>query len=365
MQTRHLSLIAVAVGFLVLVGIAFAVLRGPIGSTLGSPTLGRLADLSARDVDTLVIRSAGDSVTLRKLEARWMVEERGVFPARLDALWEVVADLDKVPTIARNPDNHARLGVTDSDAMSVTFLHGDKIAGELLVGNFSADSQATFVRRPGVDAVAMVAGDLEAAFGPRFDEWRDPTIVDAASVLVRSLKFTYPDEEFEVKIVIRSSTSEFETTQQLLDAQTAAIDAAVTRGEGPLVNGQPIPTATPDPGRPSWVIQSAGREVDANPTRILFLLRLMAPLLADGFEDDLWEELAQREPAWTLEVGGSGFGSLAFLQFYPKDEDTYYVRKAGARDVFLLDDSRAAYFRSRISDLEALRRIEGGLSGAS
>ncbi len=365
MQTRHLSLIAGAVGFLVLVGIAFAVLQGPIGSTLGSPALGRLADLSAQDVDSLVIRSADDTVTLRKLEARWMVEDRGVFPARLDALWEVIGDLDTVPTIARNSGNHARLGVTESDAMSVMFLDGDKVVGQLLVGNFSADAQATFVRRLGADAVAMVAGDLEAAFGPRFDEWRDPTIVDAASVLVRSLKFTHPDEEFEVKIVIRNSTSEYETTQQLLDAQAAAIDAAVTRGEGPLVSGQTIPTATPDPGRPSWVIQSAGREVDADPARILFLLRLMAPLLADGFEDNLWEELAQQDPAWTLEVGGSGFGSLAFLQFYQKDENTYYVRKAGTRDVFLLDNSRAAYFRSRVSDLEALRRIEGGLSGAS
>ena len=359
MQTRHLSLIGAAAGLLLLAVAVFLVLQGPIGSTLGSPTLARLADLSARDVDRLVILAGDDEVALRKLEARWMIGERTVFPAKLDAFWDLVAGLDDVPTIARNPDNHGRLGVTESGAMSVTFLDGGDVVGELLIGATSEESGATFVRRPGADEVAMVAGDLPVAFGPRFDEWRDPTIVDAGSVLVRSLKFTHPEEVFEVKLVIRGSTDEYETTRQLLDAQQAALDAAV-RGEGPLITGEPTPTPTPDPGRPAWVIQTAAGEIDADANRVLFLLQLMAPLLADGFEDERWEELSRQEPEWTLEVGGSGFGSLAFLQFYRKDDAAYYVRRAGAQEVFLLDESRAVYFRSRAADLAALLRVEQG-----
>ncbi len=364
MQARHLSLIGAAVGVLLLAVLAFAVLQGPIGSTLGSPSLARLSDVTARDVDRLVIRAGDEEVALRKLEARWMIGEQTVFPAKLDALWELVADLGDVPTIARNPNNHGRLGVTEPGMMSVSFLNDTEVVGELLVGIVSEESGSTFVRRPGANEVAMVAGDLSAAFGPRFDEWRDPTIVDAGSVLVRSLKFTYPDEAFEVKLVIRSASDEFETTQQLLDAQQAAISAAV-RGEGPLITGEPTPTPTPDPGRPAWVIQTQTGEIDADPNRVLFLLQLMAPLYADGFEDERWEELGQQEPQWTLEVGGTGFGSLAFLQFYPKDDTTYYVRRAGTREVFLLDESRAVFFRSRASDLAALLRIEQGASGAS
>ena len=364
MQTRHLSLIGAAVGALLLAVAAFLLFQGPIGSTRGSSTLAGLADLSVRDVDGLVIQAGDDEVTLQKLEARWIIGERSVFPAKLGAFWDLVADLDSAPTIARNPDNHRRLGVTEPGTMSVTFLNDGEVVGELLVGATSEESGSTFVRRPGTNEVAMVAGNLAASFGPRFDEWRDPTIVNAASVLVRSLKFTYPDESFEVKLVIRSASDEFETTQQLLDAQQAAIEAAV-RGEGPLITGQPTPTPTPDPGRPAWVIQTSIGEIDGNTDRILFLLRLMTPLLANGFEDERWEELGQQQPEWTLEVGGTGFGSLAFLQFYAKDDTTYYVRRSGTREVFLLDESRAVFFRSRAADLAALLRIEQGANGLS
>jgi hypothetical protein len=361
-QTRHLMLIGGAVGALLLVGIVFALFQGPIGSTLGSPTLARLSTLSADNVDRLIIRKSEDEVTLRKLEVRWMIEDRGAFAAKLDALWELVSELDAVPTIARNPVNHSRLGVTESEAMSVTFWSNDETVGELLIGNWSGDSQSTFVRRAGTDAVAMVPGDLAGFLAPRFDDWRDPTIVNAGNVLVRSMTFSYPDEEFEVKLVLRSSGAEIETTGQLL-AQAAAEQAIVTGGVSPSFGGAPPQTPTPDPVRPAWVIQTATGEIDAAPDRIIFLLRLLTPLLSEGFADELWEVLGQKEPAWTLEVGGTGIGSLAFLQFYPKDETTFYVRKAGSREVFLIDESRAIFFRSRARDLAALTGTQGGLGG--
>ena len=360
MQTKHLTLIGGLVGVLLIVGVCLRGAPVSIGSTLRSPSLDRLSRLTEQDVDQLVIRSGEDEVALRKLEARWMIGDRGVYPDKLDAFWVLVGDLDSLPTIARNPDNHARLGVTELEATSVTFLDGVVTVAELLVGSWSSDSQSTFVRRPGTDAVAMVAGDLNVFLAPRFDEWRDPTIVDASSILVRSLKFKYPDEEFEVKLVIRSSANEFETTEQLL-AQAATL----TLEDTTIFSGQATPTPAPDPGRAAWVIQTARGEIAADPQRILLLLTLLTPLLADGFEDELWESLGQQEPAWTLEVGSGGFGSVAFLQFYPKDATTFYVRRAGSRDVFLLNESTAFYFQSRASDLSGLLSIEGGPSVAS
>ena len=68
-------------------------------------------------------------------------------------------------------------------------------------------------------------------------------------------------------------------------------------------------------------------------------------------------------PALSLEIEGSAFGVVAFLEFYLRDAETFYVRKVGTDELFLLDSPTVSQLMKRPADLAGLLTIEAGPAG--
>ncbi|MDA1096656.1 MAG: DUF4340 domain-containing protein, partial [Chloroflexi bacterium] len=238
MRLRHLSAILGLLGLVLVLGSVLALMPDRV-SDVGSPTLAAVASLSPMTVDRVVIRAAAEELTITKREARWMVGPYTAFGAKLDSFWDMVHRLAQAPTVARNPQNHAALGVDTDRALVVQFWRGSEAAGELLVGNWSSESQSTFVRGSEEDAVVGMPGDLRSFLLPSIDRWRDPVIVDTANVLVRTLHFSYPDEEFSVTLTMKPGST---TTTSLF--QDATTNFQTLTGQTPVA-GSPKPTPSP------------------------------------------------------------------------------------------------------------------------
>ena len=355
MRLRHLSAIFGLLGLVVVLGAVLALKPDPVHE-FESPALVGVASLSPTSVDRVVIRAAAEELTITKWEARWMVGPYTAFGVKLDSFWDMVHRLAQAPIVARNPQNHAALGLVADTALVVQFWRGSEAAGELLVGNWSMESQSTFVRGSGDDAVVGMPRDLRSFLVPSIDRWRDPVIVDVANVRVRTLHFSYPDEEFSVTLVTKPGSTTQATTAGSL-RQDAATDYRTLTGQ--TAADAPNPTPSPDPGRPVWVIQTAtSGSFDAAPERIVPLLSLLAPLWAVGFADDERAVVATMAPALLLEIEGSAFGVVASLEFYPRDTETFYVRKVGTGDLFLLDSPTVSQLMRRPTDLAGLLTIE-------
>ena len=359
--SRRLVLVVgvLAVASLGVIGAMLAASR----SEAATPSLSSLTRLSHLNVDRITIERGGEDLSLDRRDAVWTVGPHDGNRFKIDLVWSLLGRIDETQSIESGPAQHQELGVTLELGTTVAFWNDGDLLDSLIVGRFDEEAGGTFFRHPSADAVAAIGFDLEGFFSPAVEDWRNNIIVNAAAVLVESLKFTYGDESFTVSL--RSEEVESaaeETPQEVLARQQAALNAAIT--------GQPLPEESAPAERDeaeepavrlSWVIEAEGAESKADAERVAELLGLLSPLFADDFADDEWSRLTAMDTAWSLEIGGRGLGSLAHLSFYEQDGgEGYFVRRTGLEEVFVVSAGTVEDLMKQPDELEALLDIEAG-----
>ena len=333
------------------------------GTEVATPSLSSLTRLSALNVDQITIEKGGENLSINRRDAAWSVGTYEGNRFKIDLVWSLLGRIDETQSIESNSGQHAELGLTPELGTTVSFWNDDEFIDALIVGGFNEETGGTFLRHPSADAIAAIGFDLEGFFSPAVDDWRNTIIVNAAAVLVESLKFTYADESFTVSLRTEDvENKEDDTEQEAAVRQQAVLSAAITGQPLPDVSAAAGQGETEEPAtRVSWVIETDGKESKAENDRMLELLRLLSPLFADEFADEEWERLTEMEPTWSLEIAGTGLGSLAHISFYDReDSEGYFVRRTGLEEVFVVSTDTAENLMKRPGELEALLDIEAG-----
>ncbi len=357
--SRRLVLIVgvLAVASIGVIGAMFASDR----SEVATPSLSSLTRLSALNVDQITIQKGDDDLSINRTDAVWKVGTHDGNRFKIDLIWSLLGQIDQTQSIESDPDRHVEFGLTPDVGTTVSFWNDDAFIDSLIIGSFDEETGGTYFRHPSADEIAAIGFDLEGFFSPTEDDWRNDIIVNAAAVLVESLRFTYADETFTVSLKTEDAVdTEAEAEQEELQRQQAALNAAIT--------GQPLPedsttAGAEETGQPTvrfiWVIETDSEERRANTDRVLELLQQLSPLFADEFADEEWERLVETDPTWSLEMSGTGLGSLAHLSFYERDDsEGYFVRRTGFEEVFVVSAETVEGLMKRPEELEALLDIE-------
>ena len=297
MQGRQVALV-----FVVLATIAIAGLVGRF-VTAGSDelSLDGLLPITPDVVDEVTLESGEEQTIIRRQNDEWLLVSGRTEPAfdrRLAVFWNAVLLVDGAQLIARNPANHARMGVADDQGVRVGFYLGDALQEELIFSTvWTEEAQLCYLRRPQGDEVYGVPCGFDQIFDPSPYSWRDPIIAQLPREEVDSMTFAYQDDVF------------------------------VVRRSGP-----------------GWVIEADGQQYSANPVQVETMLQLSEFIIAQGFvHDDEAAAVDFSSPHAELTATtapGSQLGGVN-LRFLKVAEDTYYVQRQGSEDVYLLDGPTA------------------------
>jgi hypothetical protein len=147
------------------------------------------------DVARIEVKSKDQKTTVRKDGERWVIEDRGGYPALFDkvkATVVAVADLDVLEPKTTNKELYPRLGVEGIDAepsssVLVSLADGQsKPLAALLVGKpRSGGPLGTYVRRPDEPQAWLVRGQVEVSADPV--EWMERELLNIAPERIREI----------------------------------------------------------------------------------------------------------------------------------------------------------------------------------
>lgn len=189
-----------ALGVLVvLVGLALSNQRGDDTEAAATEPQGvpELPDLSASEIDALTIRRPDADepvIELRKRDGAWRLVQPVEAEAQASSVQtalDKLADLEVERVAARNPENHARLEVTDEAGVHVVAEQAGETLASLIFGAYGGGE--TMVRMEGEDVVFAVRGSVKFAFDKDAKNWRDRRIADVPATDVQSIEFAYGD----------------------------------------------------------------------------------------------------------------------------------------------------------------------------
>ncbi len=193
---------------LIVIGVAGMLVR-LISAGSSELTLEGILPVSPDVIDRVTIASAGGSESkLEKVNDVWYVGQEEAFVPKLNQLWTAVADIDGAQLIARNPTNHARMGVEEGQGANVAFWLGEFKQEEFIVGKWTQDVRLCYLRKPARDEVYAVPCPFGNIFDHNADGWRNPVVASIPAAAVESVEFEYPGEAFTIRRVERGWTAE-------------------------------------------------------------------------------------------------------------------------------------------------------------
>ncbi len=169
----------------VVVWLAVTLLSGRGGSPGAS---GRMAaffeGLSPDAVTAVTIEGPDTHIELRRAGAAWTVNGYAADSSAVARFWTSVDSARLGDLVARNPANHARMGVSADSTHKVTFELADGGTRVLLVGKSGPRYPTVYVRLPDDDSVYLLNSELRASVSKVLPDWRDKRIVavDTAGV---------------------------------------------------------------------------------------------------------------------------------------------------------------------------------------
>lgn len=185
----------------------FTAYRG--GGDRADPLIGTvvLPDMRQRlgEVARVTLIHGEAKTTLLRRDGKWIVEEKGSYPADQAKVTQAVrglADLRYVEPKTGKPDLYGRLEVEDAgkkDAKSTLVTVSDEkgmLLGEIIVGKRRIDqlgggTDGIYVRKPGDAQSWLARGTLELP-GDTVP-WLDPAIIDVSREKVKEVVLTQPD----------------------------------------------------------------------------------------------------------------------------------------------------------------------------
>jgi hypothetical protein len=198
MSERTLKQLVGALVVLVGIWVVTTLFSGGAGSIAPSAAMSRVFDgVEPAAVSRVLIQRAGGTFTLEQAGDRWTVNG---YPADREGVTRLLEELSNARVrdlAATNPANHARMGVTDGGAVTVTFDVGGA-QRTILVGNAGQRFATAYVRLPDADDVYLLDGDLRGQLTRDLDGWRNRTMVAVDSAAVARIDVSRPGERYSV-----------------------------------------------------------------------------------------------------------------------------------------------------------------------
>jgi len=204
MQTRSLILLASATA--VLVALAIIVLasgdRGVSRAARGERAFPVLA-AKLGDVTSVTVSRNGTTMTLIRDGDRWLVAEKGNYPANAAKISQIVramADLTLVEPKTQKADLYPRLEVEDpgsgkSALVSVKDKSGaglvEAIVGKRRYDRLGAGNDGVYLRKAGEAPAWLARGTLDPSGDPA--SWLDRQIIDISDKKIAKVTLTQPD----------------------------------------------------------------------------------------------------------------------------------------------------------------------------
>ena len=163
-------------------------------------------DKVQENLKTVVIRSAGGTVSLDRDGSVFRYRERANYPADTQKVVDLVAGvarLTKLESKTSQPDRYARLDLQDptekgSNAKEVTFIDtNEKEMAKLIVGKrkhtLGGKEGGTYVRLPGDAQTWLALGEVNPGAAPK--DWIAKDIADVPDAAVKRVTVTPPKGE--------------------------------------------------------------------------------------------------------------------------------------------------------------------------
>lgn len=220
---------------LIIIGVAGLVVR-LIAAGSSELTLEGILPVSPDVIDRVTITApAGDEARLDKINDVWQVDREEAFVPKLNQLWTAAADIDGAQLVARNPANHARMGVQEGQGINVAFWLGEFKQEEFIVGRWSQEVRLCYLRKPARSEVYAIPCPYGNIFDSRADGWRNPIVASIPRDAIESIEYEYPGENFVLRRVERGWLAENADISE--PANVFAVNAVLGTLEGFIASG--------------------------------------------------------------------------------------------------------------------------------
>ncbi|MDX1395103.1 MAG: DUF4340 domain-containing protein [Gemmatimonadota bacterium] len=199
MNPKHVKLIAILLGIAVLL-----YLPRLLSDTEGRGSLevddGFAVPLSGTvtRVD-IVLLADGDTIRLERGPEEWTVDGLRIDMSKIETLLPVLTDLSSSILVARNPENHDDLGVSETTGRRIDIYTGEDDPASFHLGNRDLGAGGYFVRMGGADEVFRLGGSAGGYLSRDRDGWRQRVIARVDTAAVRDLVIRREDGEVVVQ----------------------------------------------------------------------------------------------------------------------------------------------------------------------
>ena len=226
MKSRQLGYVLIALIAVGLIGIAFRV----IASGGDAIVLEGLVQVGPQASDRILVEGDGFSTEIRRLGAAedltWFVDNQQVFEPRMLQFWQATSDLYDAQLVSTNPKNHSRMGVSDGEAIELSYFQGGRSLQEkFIVGTWKPDVRLCYFRRAGQDETYGIPCPGGNIFDPNPDTWKNPVAASIPPNEISEIQYTYLDEQFALR-----QNKDGEWTAQTPDGETLPANGFALNG---------------------------------------------------------------------------------------------------------------------------------------
>lgn len=157
-----------------------------------SAFFGALRPESTRSVR---IEGPGGARTLSREGATWTIDGFPADSGTVARFWAAVSDTTPPELVARNPANHARMGLAADSAIVMAFASdGDTL--RLLLGDEGPGRGTSYLRRSGNDASYLSRRNLRGYAERTVEDWRDKRVIAVDTAALVQVEVRRPGQAY-------------------------------------------------------------------------------------------------------------------------------------------------------------------------
>lgn len=198
MKRKHLYVILAILALAVLIYAPTLVVDGgageeepPEGEALEFPALAGETPVGVRIADP----GTGDTLSLERGAERWTVDGHRADSAKVADLLAALDTARSTRLVARNPDNHPRLGVEEDGGRRVDVTTREGSTVSFFLGERDSGSGGYYARLAGSPEVWLLEGPVGGYLGRDLEGWRDRDIATVDTAAVREIVIDRGDEQ--------------------------------------------------------------------------------------------------------------------------------------------------------------------------
>lgn len=158
---------------------------GGDGQTGGDPALAAvLGQIDPASLSEVEIAGPGDTIRLALDGGEWTVNGFEADSGAVERFMRALEEVEVASVAARNPANHARLGLEAGSAWTLTLGDGARV----LLGNSGPRFRTAYARLPDRDVSSLISGDLRTAATRPLLDWRNKVVIGIDTAAVATIR---------------------------------------------------------------------------------------------------------------------------------------------------------------------------------